>query len=78
MAFFWVFSLQDRLDKYTEDNTGWSCRVVLRISLKIQSEQFGITGIKEPTDILGRLEDRAVMGISCIVLIINQAVRTDV
>ena len=46
--------------------------------MKIQSEQFGITGIKEPTDILGRLEDRAVMGISCIVLIINQAVRTDV
>ena len=37
----------------------WSCRVVLRISLKIQSEQFGITGIKEPTDILGRLENRA-------------------
>ena len=56
----------------------WSCWVVLKISLEIQSEQFGITGIKEPTDILDRLEDRAVMGISCIVLIINRVVRTDV
>lgn len=36
-----------------------TCWAILRASLKNQSEQFGITGRIELTDILDRLENRA-------------------
>lgn len=54
-----------------------TCWAILKASLKIQSGQFGITGIKKPMDILGRLEGRADFLLSCMVLIINQVVWTD-